>query len=240
MRDQLTDEAIDLARDLRGPEAERKLRQGIVTAVNADRAMGISVRWGSNASATPRQRHLASYTPNVNDVVWGLREGDDTLVLGTLSPAPVGGQQQRTLAISRTAPTGTDQTQATGTTLATLGACFSGLQCGALASGPRLIRVSFKLWAFGHDTNAETYYKLQAAPTPSGTRSTVGEHRHVRVANAAPSPYGSIIFRSSGTDPNLSLWLAHLTLSGTATHYFQHATDATLSSWFLAEDIGPA
>lgn len=79
------DEAIrSLAKQLgAAAESEAILRQGIVTAVAADGTA--SVKWGNNATASPSQRCLASYMPLVGDTVWGVRDGDVTIVLGPVA-----------------------------------------------------------------------------------------------------------------------------------------------------------
>lgn len=71
----------DLAK-LLNPDPPRSLRQGVVTAVAAPY---LSVKWSGSATATPNQRYLASYAPAVNDVVWGIKDGDVALVLGKLA-----------------------------------------------------------------------------------------------------------------------------------------------------------
>lgn len=79
-----TQEINDLARQLT-PEARAILRQGMVSAVDTA-TNTISVKWGNASTASPRQKYLSSYAPVVGDAVWGVRDGDDVVVMGTLGP----------------------------------------------------------------------------------------------------------------------------------------------------------
>lgn len=73
------DAAIDaLAKHLRTTD-NPILRQGVVTAVAAG---SCSVKWGNATVASPSQKALASYVPVVGHTVWGIRDGDDMVVLG--------------------------------------------------------------------------------------------------------------------------------------------------------------
>lgn len=77
----MNQDIADLARQLT-PPTQRILRQGIITAASGQ---SCSVKWGNAATASPNQVCLGSYTPKVADVVWGIRDGDDCLVLGPVT-----------------------------------------------------------------------------------------------------------------------------------------------------------
>lgn len=81
-----TAEIESLARQLRPNGSDHLLRQGVVTVANASGTC--SVNWGNAPDASPEQRCLRSYVALVGDSVWGLRDNDDTLVLGPVDPPP--------------------------------------------------------------------------------------------------------------------------------------------------------
>jgi hypothetical protein len=77
----LSDEAKNVVKKFRQHGAAVTLDQGKVTAVDGEL---LTVEFGASGDKIPNVKHLTSYNPVVDDVVWALRFGADLFVIGPL------------------------------------------------------------------------------------------------------------------------------------------------------------
>ena len=103
-----------LAAEVRRPEDPLRLRQGVVTAIDAGPPPSITLNLGG--TDVPGCRYLQGYVPHVGDVVWCLRNGLDVIALGTLPQ-----NDSAAMRLTQFAGDGT-QTSTTSTTGAAMGA----------------------------------------------------------------------------------------------------------------------
>lgn len=105
-----------LVTQIKGDTNYLRVRQGRVSAVNADYTIDVTISGDTNV--LPKVKYLGHYAPRLNTQVWILTDGTDMIALGHLAPrsAPV-------LRVSRSAvqsiPNATDEaviwTEASGT-----------------------------------------------------------------------------------------------------------------------------
>lgn len=234
-----------LARQLR-PDPQHYLRQGVVTAITADT---ISVKWGNAANPSPLQRYLTGYVPRVGDSVFGLRDGDDALVLGAVTQSSLPQQGRDVLAyeiLDRAAPTQpyaqnggvvpTGLNIATSSTEGNTGLALFSVPCPP----SRLLRMSFQFWAANPVAAGVEWYFIHKANFNGAGWQSVGESRYAPSGGAAGSPMGELLFVSPSNAATVSIGMNVRQSSGTGTLYQYAAEGDYRHSQFLLEDLGQA
>lgn len=225
-------------------DPQRILRQGTVKAIASD-GTSLSVSWADEPDPTPSQRFLTSYTPQVGDDVWGIRDAHDGLVLGTRNGGEPG--VSRLIAYSildRATPLQPYQASGSyaGSFTVTTTDQGTGLWLANVPTPPRhLVKVSFHIAAAGlaaFDATNEWYFTVKVAKNGSTTYTSVGEVRANPSGVNSPSPTGFVLYESPADTQTLTYAVDVRVLKNTGTLYRFVGSPTPAHSRLLVEDLG--